>query len=154
VSATNLDVSARISRSAVATGGGEFAYLVARRIDASTEYRAKVRFAADGGVYLQPTRVTGGVETSLGSGEVRVTGLTPVVGSFIWLHATFSGTNPTAITLRAWADGSPEPATAQVSLTDGTAALQAPGTVGLRAYLSASATNAPVTMTFDDITAR
>jgi CSLREA domain-containing protein len=154
VSATNLDVSARISRSAVATGGGEFAYLVARRIDASTEYRAKVRFAADGGVYLQPTRVTGGVETSLGSGEVRVTGLTPVVGSFIWLHATFSGTNPTAITLRAWADGSPEPATAQVSLSDGTAALQAPGTVGLRAYLSASATNAPVTMTFDDITAR
>ena len=151
---TSLDVSARISRTAVATGSGEFAYLVVRRVNASTEYRAKVRFAANGGVYLQPTRVTSGVETSLGSGEIRVSGLSPAVGSFIWLHASFSGTNPTTIRMRAWADGSTEPTSWQVSLTDSTAALQVAGTVGVRAYLSASATNAPVTLIFDDFTAR
>ena len=126
---------------------------MARRIDASTEYRAKVRFAADGGVFIQPTLVSGGVETSLGS-EVRVAGLAPAVGIFIWLHATFSGTNPTTISMRAWADGSAEPATWQLTLTDATAALQAPGTVGLRTFLSGTATNAPVVMTFDDFTVR
>jgi polar amino acid transport system substrate-binding protein len=35
---------------------------------------------------------------------------------------------------------------------DATAALQAPGAVGIESYISASATNAPVTTSFDDLT--
>src|SRR5690606_18159292 len=44
-----------------------------------------------------------------------------------------------------------EPEDWAVSATDSTAKLQAPGGVGLRAYLSGSATNAPIFAMFDDL---
>jgi hypothetical protein len=47
------------------------------------------------------------------------------------------------VTGSVWADGAAEPATPQLVRTDTTAALQAPGSVGLAAYSSGTAT-APV----------
>jgi hypothetical protein len=82
-----------------------------------------------------------------------VPGLTYTPGSFIWLRAQFSGTSPTTIRIRAWADGSPEPATWQYTATNSAAALQAAGAVGLRGYISGAATNTPILLTFDDFRA-
>ena len=77
-------------------------------------------------------------------------GLTHTAGAFIRLRAQVSGTNPTTIRIRAWADGTTEPTTWQYTATNSVAALQAAGGVGLQAYLSSATTNAPVLVTFDD----
>ena len=68
----------------------------------------------------------------------------------IRVRAQVSGTSPTTIRIRAWADGSPEPGTWAYTVTNSVAELQAPGGVGLRAYIGGTTTNAPVLVTFDN----
>jgi hypothetical protein len=152
VSATDVDLSFRVATNKMAAGGAQFIYGIARRVSSTTEYRAKLRLAVNGNVYVHATAVVNGTETSIGS-DVQVPGLTYTPGSFIWLRAQFSGTSPTTIRIRAWADGSPEPATWQYTATNSAAALQAAGAVGLRGYISGAATNTPILLTFDDFRA-
>jgi hypothetical protein len=149
VSAQNADLSARVATDKVATGSGQYLYLVARRVNSSTEYRAKLRFAPDGTVRLQATRVVANAESAIGT-EVNVPGLAHTAGQYIRLRAQVTGTNPTTIRIKTWANGAPEPATWTVSATDTTSVLQTTGSVGLRTYLAASATNGPILMSFDD----
>ncbi|WP_194905442.1 hypothetical protein [Quadrisphaera sp. INWT6] len=49
-----------------------------------------------------------------------------------------------------WLAGTAEPTAWQLTATDASTALQAPGAVGLVTYLSGSAT-APVTVSWDDL---
>ncbi len=100
---------------------------------------------------LDPQRC-GDIETPIGS-EVQVAGLTVSPGSFVWLRAQVSGSSPTTIRIRAWADGGTEPTTWQYSATNSTAGLQVAGGLGLRAYTSSAVTNAPITLSFDDFRA-
>jgi hypothetical protein len=51
----------------------------------------------------------------------------------------------------AWAEGTTVPAAWQVSATDSTAALQVDGSIGVSAYVSASATVTPVRFNVDDL---
>jgi hypothetical protein len=53
-----------------------------------------------------------------------------------------SGTGTTEIRATVWAEGTPEPGTPQLSRTDTTAALQAPGGLGIAAWRPSSATAA------------
>ena len=55
--------------------------------------------------------------------------------------------------MRAWADGTTEPTTWQYTATNSAAALQVAGAVGLRSCLGSGATNAPITVTVDDLAA-
>ena len=126
-----------------------YVYGVARRVSATTSYRVKVRIAANGQVFVQATSVVANIETAIGS-EVLVPGLTNTPGSFIRVRAQFTGTNPTTIRIRAWADGGTEPTTWLYTETNSVASLQAAGGVGLLAYVSGSITNGPVLVTFDD----
>ncbi len=64
------------------------------------------------------------------------------------------GTGTTNLRTRVWAASATEPSTWQLSTTDSTAALQVAGGIALRAYLSGSATNGPMTVSFSDLTAR
>ena len=75
--------------------------------------------------------------------------LTP---SYQWSRngTDISGASPTTLRLRAWADGSAEPATWQYTATNAAAGLQTAGAVGLRAYTGSSVSNGPITLTFDD----
>jgi hypothetical protein len=61
------------------------------------------------------------------------------------------GTSPTTFRAKVWKVGTPEPADWTASVTDSSAALQTAGHIGVGTYLSGSATNAPVTASFDDI---
>jgi hypothetical protein len=60
------------------------------------------------------------------------------------------GTNPTVLRTRAWRAGTTEPSSWQLIAGDSTAALQGPGGVGLRSYVSSSATT-PVVSDLDDL---
>ena len=136
----------------VPTGGSLWSYGLLRRINATNEYRASMRFAPGGGVFISASTVINGAEVGIGS-EVRVTALTATPGAFFRVRAQFSGANPTSIRMRAWADGTTEPTTWQYTVTNAAAALQVAGAVGLRSYLGSAATNAPITVTVDDLAA-
>jgi hypothetical protein len=148
----DVDLSFRVATDKIAVGGNQFVYGLARRVSATSEYRIKLRLPPNGGVLVQASSVTGNVETALG-GEVLVAGLNHAPGSFIRVRAQVVGGNPTTINIRAWVDGTPEPGSWQYSITDSTAGLQAPGPVGLRAYISSATTNGPVLFSFDDLRA-
>ena len=152
VSARDLDLSFRAATDKTAVGTSEWVYGLARRVSSTTEYRAMLRLAPGGGVFVQASAVVNGTETGIGS-EVRVTSLTHTAGSFIRVRAQFSGINPTTIRIRAWADGTTEPTTWNYTGTNSAATLQVAGGVGLRAYLGGAATNAPVLVSLDDLRA-
>jgi hypothetical protein len=58
------------------------------------------------------------------------------------------------VRLKVWPSGTAEPSAWQRTATDSSAGLQAAGAVGLTTYLSGSATNAPVVLRMDDLSAR
>jgi hypothetical protein len=84
---------------------------------------------------------------------VTVPGLTVGPATVLRVRAQAIGTSPTVVRAKVWRDGDPEPAAWQLSATDSTPVLQAPGTVGIVTYLSGSASNAPVTVIVDDLVA-
>ena len=147
-SAHDVDLRLRV-RATQPTGGPLFIYGVARR-NGNNEYRPKLVLNANGTVSAHAGVVVGGVESSAGAAVV-VTGLTQVPGTFIWLRALITGASPTTINVKAWADGLPEPATWNFTATNSAAALQGSGAVGLRTYLQTTVTNAPSTVSFDDL---
>jgi hypothetical protein len=67
--------------------------------------------------------------------------VTYTAGSTLNVRVQVSGTGTTTITGKVWT-GSSEPAAAQLTRTDTTAALQAAGAVGLGAYRPSSVTTA------------
>ena len=102
VSKADVDLAFRFALNKLPVGGQAFVYGVARRVSSTAEYRAKVRIAANGSVWVQGSVVVGNVETAIGK-EVQVTGLTAAPGTFISVRAQFIGANPTTINMRAWA---------------------------------------------------
>ncbi|MGY1615778.1 PKD domain-containing protein [Geodermatophilus sp. SYSU D00691] len=151
LSQTAADVRTVVSLSAVPTGGGTSLYVTGRRIAAGEEYSGRVRVLGDGSVRLGLVRRTGSTETLIGA-EVPVTGLTYTPGLELQVRVTVAGTGTTQLTATVWT-GATEPATPTLTRTDTTAALQAPGSVGLLVYVSGSAT-APVDVRFTEFVAR
>jgi large repetitive protein len=152
VLARDVDISFRVALDKIPVGGSLWSYGLIRRINASNEYRAVLRTAPGGGVYIGASTVLNGSEASIGT-EVRVTALTATPGAFIRMRAQFSGANPTTIRMRAWADGTTEPTTWQYTATNTAAALQVAGAVGIRNYLGSATTNTPFLVTLDDLVA-
>ncbi len=149
---TATSVTAKLSLDKDATGGGTYLALIGRQVDASNDYRLKLRVQAGGAVTAQLVRVVGGVETAVQS-VATVPGLTVVAGDVLQLRLDVSGTGTTSLAGKVWKVGTAEPGTWQLQATDTTAALQSAGSVGVWAYLSASTTNAPVTLSVDDVLA-
>ncbi len=137
-----------------ATGGTYFSLAVRHSANNSTnsDYRVKVKRPPTGAVTLYLTRVVAGVETTLHSQVV--TGVVPAITDTLrirlWASTTAGGT---VLTAKVWNASAAEPATWQLTATDATAGLQAAGGVGVWAYLSGSATNAPVTASVDNLSA-
>lgn len=137
-----------VSWSRTAAAGKLYTSVVGRSVTSSSDYRVAVTVAGDGRPTLTLVRRVGGVETRLASVSPALTvtagapfrlavRLTPVAGG-------------TEFAARMWPAGATEPAAWAVTATDGTAALQAAGSVRLVSYLSSAAT-APVETTFDDL---
>lgn len=148
VSATGADTAVTLSLDRIGNGGGTFLGVAGRRV-AGNEYRGKVKVAANGAVTLQITRLAGGSEATLSQVSV---GFSVTAGQAVRVRVQVTGTSPSTIRAKAWRVGTAEPAGWMLTSTDTTAALQSAGSVGLVAYLSGSATNAPVIARFDDFT--
>jgi len=146
-SGADVDITFRVAVDKVAAHANDWIYAIARR-SGNSEYRPRLVLKPDGTIAVSVSVVNNGTETGLG--QVTVAGLTQAAGQYIDVHAQVSGSNPTTINIRAWADGQSEPSTWQLTVTDSTASVQLGGAVGLLTYLSSGATNAPVTFSFDD----
>lgn len=152
--ATDTDVTVRLRTDSAATGFGQMVSIIGRRTGTNLEYRARVRFASGGVVWLGAVKnVNSSTETLIGA-EVQVPGITHAAGTWYRVRTQFDGANPTTIRIRIWADGTAEPGTWQLVRTDSQTQLQNGGSIGLNTALSSSATTFPVRFEFDDLVAR
>lgn len=131
---------------------GIFVYLHGRKVSAGS-YWIVLWLTESNAVRLGVTRFVNGKEDSLELSP-DVFGIAYTAGMRLRVRARFEGVSPTKISGRVWKDGESEPAGWTVEGTDSTPELQAPGALAIKAYLSVRATNAPVTVTFDDFVAR
>ncbi|RXZ73295.1 PKD domain-containing protein [Agromyces albus] len=120
---------------------------VAGRVVGASLYGARLRVNPNGSVQLHIVRDA----TALSGGTLA--GVTVAAGTQMRVRVQVVGTNPTAIRARAWRVGTSEPSAWQFTAADTTAALQGPGSLRLSTYLSSSATNGPVVVSYDDLTA-
>jgi PKD repeat protein len=140
-SASATDLLVGFSTDQAPTGGGVYISAIGRDVG-TTNYQARVWLQANGAVQLQ--LLQGGTAIQL----VNITGLSYTAGSVLQLRLQVFGTSPTTVRARVWASGQTEPSAWQASATDSTAALQTTGSVGLRSYISGTATTVPVTTRF------
>jgi CSLREA domain-containing protein len=148
--ARDIEVTARVAIGKIPNGAAQFAYVTARR-DATGSYRAQLRTAPDGHVYLALVRSSGSTSVLLAR-EVEVPGAT--AGAQLRVRFAVAGAAPATLHASAWIDGTPEPASWLVSASDADPERQGAGLVGVRAYLAAGTANAPVRFRWDDISAR
>ena len=149
VSIDDVDLTVDFASNKDTTVGHIVAGLVARQVSAADYYQARVRILPGGTLGLQLTRGSSSIVVA----NATVAGLTYAAGDTLTLRFQVEGTSPTTLRAKVWPAGSPEPATWQLVATDTTAALQTEGAIGLESYISASATNAPVVVTYDNYNA-
>ena len=149
ISSTDNQYELAVTTDKVPTGGGQYISVLGRRVTSTADYRAKIRFAATGATAVWLTRNEGATETVLTS--LTVPGLVYNAGETMKVKLQTYGTNPTTMRVKIWKAGTTEPAAWTLTATDGATALQAPGSIGLYAYLSGSTTNGPVGYGVDDL---
>ena len=150
-SSTDADVVVALTTDKPATGGGLYAHVLGRRVG-SDSYRAKVRLLSDGRVAVSLVRVVAGTETAVAR-ETVVSGLTHSAGQLLKVRLQVRGTGTTTLNAKAWSAAAAEPTTWLVTATDTSAPLQTAGGLGVVTYLSSTATNAPISVRVDDVTA-
>jgi hypothetical protein len=148
VSSSNTEVKVSAGMDKAATGGGVYATVWPRIVANGDRYYVDTRWVAGGAVTVTLGRNVGSTQTVLQT--QTVSGLSVAAGDRLNIRAQATGTSPTTFRAKVWKVGTTEPSAWMVSVTDSTASLQAAGAVGLGTYLSGSATNAPVTASFDD----
>jgi len=146
VTSTDTEVRAGVALNEAQTGGGTYVSVIGRRISSTSDYRVKLKFASTGVVTEVLESVVGGTETGLKT--VVVPGVTYAPGMVLNVRLQVTGTSPTTLSSMVWAAGTTQPTTWQATTTDSTSILQVAGAVGVLAYLSGSATNAPETASF------
>jgi len=148
--ATDVDLRTSVALDKVATGGGTYAYVTGRKVAQNSEYRASLRFRTDGraAVTLHALRGTSSAVT-IGADTLVPGAVT--AGTKVNVRLQVTGTGTTTVRVKTWVAGTAEPERWTLTATDTTASLQAPGMVALGAYASASATNAPQVVSFDDL---
>ncbi|MGH1547750.1 PKD domain-containing protein [Leifsonia poae] len=143
VSSARTDSTVTFTTDVAATGGGIFASALARQVG-SASYEGRARISSTGAVAVQLLQSGTTLNTA------TVAGVTYTPGTQLKLRVQAVGTAPTLFQAKVWPAAQAEPGAWQLSVTDSTAGLQAAGSVGLRAYVSGTATTTPVSFRFDD----
>ena len=132
LSITNVEGTVRVALTTVPTANYAYAGPAARiQSSGSDYYYFRLKHSSGANVTLTIQKIISGSQTTLSS-EVTV-GTAYTANTYYWIRYSAAGTNPTHLRAKAWPNGSPEPASWQVELTDSTANLQAAGKVGIRA---------------------
>jgi CSLREA domain-containing protein len=151
VALAGADAAVTVSSDRLAVGNQLYAWLSLRDAPSGEEYRARLRFAPNGVVYLGIAVANGAAET-FPIAETN-TGITYAPGTALRLRLQTVGSAPTTVRARVWRAGAPEPAAWQRSVVDATAGVQGAGGVVLGARRSAGESGGPSTISFDDLVA-
>ena len=151
---TDTDLRATFAVDRVPTGNGIYLDVVGRRVSANNEYRAQVLLRASGDIDVGLAALRGSSTEAEVQPVRRLTGVTYAAGTQLNVRFQVTGTSPPTLRLKVWPVGAAEPAAWQLTGTDTGAGLQGPGAVGVTAYLSSSATNAPVVVRMSALSAR
>ena len=148
VSATDAETKVSASMDKASTGGGQYVSVIGRSVSGAGDYRAKVRVLAGGAVSVSLVKMIGTTETALSS--TTISGLTYAAGETLNIRMQVTGTSPTSLKAKVWKSTATEPASWTLTATDSASELQAAGSAGLYSFLSGSATNAPIIISYDD----
>lgn len=154
VSSSDADIRMTLSTDKLANGNGVYVTVVGRRIGTNLEYRARLRFRADGTVAIGLGALTGTTTEVVLRPDVVPSGVSVAGGGSIATRVQVTGTSPTTVRMKVWNAGGTEPAAWQLTATDATTALQKAGSFALTDYLSSASTVTPVTLRVADFSAR
>lgn len=144
VSSTDTDLQLSVATNPMPNNNGLYLTFVGRRVGTNLEYEGKARIRGDGAVVVSLAMLSGSATAVTLKGEVVAPGVNATAGSQLKTRLQVVGTNPTTVRWKVWSAAT-EPTGWQLSTTDSTAALQAPGSIGIATYLSSGDTVAPVT---------
>ncbi|MCI4045483.1 poly-gamma-glutamate hydrolase family protein [Streptomyces sp. TRM75563] len=143
----DVDLTATVATDALAVGGGHFVALVARYLDGSNSYLARVEFSTAQAVIVTLRKRVSGSESFL---TQHTTGLAHAPDRRFVIRFQVAGA---ALRAKVWPDGDPEPAGWQVETTDPD--LTAAGQIGMRSILSSANSNTlPVVASWGDLNGR
>jgi hypothetical protein len=149
---TTTDITVATSASTVPDAVGHYNAVLARSVGGSSDYRLKVRTAADGSVAGWLVRTVDGVEavlTSAAHPSVKVP-----TGRTLLMRLRVSGQGTSTLQAKVWVAGTPEPDAWWMTAADSTPSLQGPGSPGLYAYSHGSSRGRPVTLYWDALVIR
>ncbi|MGZ4735392.1 MAG: PKD domain-containing protein [Acidimicrobiia bacterium] len=146
---TNIDTKTDLALSTAATGGGAYVSVVGRRVSNGNDYRLKLRYVAGGTLTAYLTRTINNSETVLTS--INVPSLTVSAGDLLRVRFQALGTSPTTLRAKVWRASASEPVSWLLTSTDSTAALAAPGDVGVLLFTSSTWTGTAPTLSVDNL---
>ena len=150
VSTDDADVQVTVTADKLGSGSGLYTSVVARTIDSNLSYYTTLALHDDGTIDAILIR-----KQTTEEKIVRSTALLTVTpGEAVRVRVQAEGTAPTHLRMKAWKAVDTEPAEWSLEVEDDTPELQTPGAVALSSYLSLSAMNAPLLVSFDDFIAR
>ena len=149
VDSTTTEAAVQVQLDKQPTGNGTYVSFSSRYLGNANQYYLKSQFTSSGGIQIQLIRAVGGAESVLATQYQSSFGYQ--AGEAVRLKLSVTGTNPTQLAAKIWAAADSEPSDWQLNASDSTSALQVPGGIGLRLYLSGSTSNAPVTASFDNL---
>ncbi|WP_082498515.1 LamG domain-containing protein [Plantibacter sp. Leaf314] len=127
-----------------APAGGAHTVTIAGRKIGNSVYSTRVRLDAAGLIRVYILRD----ETPLADSYV-LPGGAYVAGQKLHVTLSVTGAGPTTVQAKVWRDAETEPAAWQLSATDATTAMQAPGAVGVITYVTGANTNGTTTLSVD-----
>ncbi|SDM46188.1 Phosphodiesterase/alkaline phosphatase D [Streptomyces sp. cf386] len=141
--AADLDLRIDVATSVLATGGSHYLHLLARYLDVSNMYAARLAFTTTQTLQLVIQKRVAGAQTDLVT--VTVPGV-HAAATFYTVRFQLAGTTLRA---KAWRVGQAEPEKWQAIVTD--TSLTAAGSVGVRSVLDGANTNPlPVVFSYDN----
>ena len=151
--ATSTDLTLTLALDKVPTATA-FLDVIGRRVAANQEYDGLVKVTSSGAVQLNLRKLNGSATAVNFGTAATVAGLTLSAGALVNVRLQVEGVGTTTVRMKAWANGTAEPAAWLITGTDTSAALQAAGSVGLRTYVSSSATNTPIVQSVRALSAK
>ena len=144
-SVRDVDVRSKVAFPGLPSGGSVFSYLTLRGQSGGANYRVGPYLTPAGKVFIRG-------QTNAGAAVFADvdTGVSLTSGDVIAIRVQVEGSNPTAIRVKAWKQGTSEPSAWTVNVADSTAGLQLAGRLGIRT-LNQSASG--MTLGFDDFSA-
>ncbi len=153
VASARTDVSTTVAANRVATGGGTWVSVIGRRVG-KAEYRAVVHLRSDRKVGVSLARLDATGKATTLKAERVLPGVAFGATTRLRVRMQVFGTSSAVVRAKVWRYGSSEPTAWSASTTDGTTALRAAGSVGIRASLSSTASRLAVVVTLSSFVAK